>query len=106
MFSPLTKPQGYDQESLSEAATYAGQNAGVGTYVYDSIYNCYPDGEVGWSAWCGGAGQCQPPVNKVSHALCKGEPVETGASPPVGGGAGAGSGNGGIVYDPPIGGGR
>lgn len=100
----LTLSPGYDQETLSEATTYAGQDAGVGTYVYDSIYNCYPDGEVGWSAWCGGAGQCQPPVNKASHALCRGEPVDTGASPPTDGGAGeGGSDDGGIVYDPPIG---
>ncbi|KAB5566956.1 hypothetical protein GE09DRAFT_1219204 [Coniochaeta sp. 2T2.1] len=95
---------GYDQETLSEATTYAGQNAGVGTYVYDSIYNCYPDGEVGWSAWCGGAGQCEPPVNKVSHALCRGEPVDTGTSPPVDGGSEEGGwDDGGIVFDPPIG---
>lgn len=97
-------PLGYDQETLSEATTYAGQDAGVGTYVYDSIYNCYPDGEVGWSAWCGGAGQCEPPVNKLSHALCRGEPVDTGASPPTEGGSDqGGSDDGGIVYDPPIG---
>ncbi|OIW25946.1 hypothetical protein CONLIGDRAFT_672870 [Coniochaeta ligniaria NRRL 30616] len=98
---------GYDQDTLSEATTYAGQDAGVGTYVYDSIYNCYPDGEVGWSAWCGGAGQCEPPVNKISHALCRGEPVDTGASPPTDGGSNeGGSDDGGIVWDPPIGSGN
>ncbi|KAB5584726.1 hypothetical protein GE09DRAFT_1209375 [Coniochaeta sp. 2T2.1] len=95
---------GYEQETLSEATAYAGQNAAVGTYVYDSIYNCYPDGEVGWSAWCGGAGQCEPPVNKLSQALCRGEPVDTGASAPVDGGSeGGGWDDGGVVLDPPIG---
>ncbi|KAK3390110.1 hypothetical protein B0H63DRAFT_464803 [Podospora didyma] len=74
---------GYDNEYLAEVTTAANQNAGQGTIIYDSIYNCYPDGEIVWSAWCGGGGKCDKAVSNNAHALCKGEPVDTGRAPPT-----------------------
>ncbi|KAK5654680.1 hypothetical protein OQA88_7004 [Cercophora sp. LCS_1] len=73
---------GYDNEILADATHAANQDAGSGTIIYDSIYNCYPDGEVVWSVWCGGGGLCDKAVTNTAHSLCKGEPVDTGREPP------------------------
>lgn len=35
-----------------------------------------------WSVWCGGGGTCDKQASASTHALCKGEPVETGRQPP------------------------
>jgi len=67
---------------LSDATYAANQDPGQGTIVFDSIYNCYPDGFVVWSAWCGGGGLCDKQKSSNAHALCKGEPVDTGRPPP------------------------
>jgi hypothetical protein len=91
---------GYDSESLIEATVSAGTDGSVGSYVYDSIYNCYPNGEIGWSAWCGGPGTCNPAISQVSSAMCKGEPVNIPGSPDNGGDPG--DGDGGLVPDPPF----
>ncbi|KAK3319051.1 hypothetical protein B0H66DRAFT_603605 [Apodospora peruviana] len=72
---------GYSNEDLAWATEDAGQDSSVGTYIYDSIYNCYPNGEVVWSAWCGGGGQCNKAPSSNAHATCKGEPVYTGTGP-------------------------
>jgi hypothetical protein len=77
-----THPTGYDNEILTTATTDANQDAKQGTVVYDAIYNCYPDGEIVWSVWCGGGGTCDKQASKSAHALCKGEPVDTGNQAP------------------------
>lgn len=84
---------------LSRATSDANQDASKGTIVFDSIYNCFENGIVEWSAWCGGAGECNPSPNSESHAMCLGEPVDTGSPPPVwdGGDDGGDGGDGG--YD-------
>lgn len=70
---------GYDNEWLTWATGEAGQDSGVGTYVYDAIYNCYDGGEtIIWSAWCGGGGECNKKPSANVHAECKNEPVWTG----------------------------
>ena len=53
----------------------------MGTFLYDSIYNCYPGGEIVWSVWCGGGGQCDKAASAKSHSYCKGDPVYTGSGP-------------------------
>lgn len=90
MTVPLPTPQrqsadlcpGYDNEILADATYEANQDPGSGTVIYDSIYNCYDDGFVVWSAWCGGGGLCDKQKSPSAHALCKGEPVDTGRPPP------------------------
>jgi hypothetical protein len=77
-----TYPPGYDNEFLSAATGAANQDVGSGTIIFDSIYNCYPNGDVVWSVWCGGGGKCDKQAGTNSHAYCKGEPVETGREPP------------------------
>ncbi|KAK0712501.1 hypothetical protein B0T26DRAFT_676952 [Lasiosphaeria miniovina] len=79
----LQSNYGYDNEILADATGAANQNVGSGTVIYDSIYNCYPDGEIVWSVWCGGGGSCDKAASPNSQALCKGEPVDTGRAPPV-----------------------
>jgi len=78
----LQADYGYDNEILTTATTDANQDAKQGTVVYDAIYNCYPDGEIVWSVWCGGGGTCDKQASKSAHALCKGEPVDTGNQAP------------------------
>ncbi|KAK1755521.1 hypothetical protein QBC47DRAFT_401692 [Echria macrotheca] len=79
----LQSDYGYENEVLSDATYAANQDPGKGTIVFDSIYNCYPDGEIVWSAWCGGGGLCDKAVSPSAPALCKGEPVDTGRAPPT-----------------------
>ncbi|KAL1876872.1 hypothetical protein VTK73DRAFT_9102 [Phialemonium thermophilum] len=97
----LQATYGYDSQTLSEATSFAGQDATVGTYIYDSIYNCFADGEIGWSAWCGGAGKCNPAPNSHSHAMCSGEPVDTGSEGDGGGSSEGDEGGGGEDGDVP-----
>ncbi|KAK0616493.1 hypothetical protein B0T14DRAFT_497727 [Immersiella caudata] len=78
----LQSDYGYDNEFLSAATGAANQDVGSGTVIFDSIYNCYPNGDVVWSVWCGGGGKCDKQAGASSHAYCKGEPVETGREPP------------------------
>ncbi|KAK0644042.1 hypothetical protein B0T16DRAFT_494946 [Cercophora newfieldiana] len=78
----LQSDYGYDNEYLAFATNDANQDTGSGTIIYDSIYNCYPNGEVVWSVWCGGGGTCDKQASASSHAYCKGEPVDTGREPP------------------------
>ncbi len=73
---------GYDNEILADATHAANQDAGSGNIIYDGIYNCCHDGEIVWSCWCGGGGMCDKAVTNNAHALCKGEPVDTGREPP------------------------
>jgi len=73
---------GYDNEYLEFATNDANQDTKTGTIVFDSIYNCYPNGEIVWSVWCGGGGKCDKQSTAGTHALCKGEPVDTGRAPP------------------------
>ncbi|KAK4155290.1 hypothetical protein C8A00DRAFT_42091 [Chaetomidium leptoderma] len=43
---------GYDLATLQEAAAAAGQDAGNGTILFDTIYNCHADGVIIWNHHC------------------------------------------------------
>lgn len=48
----LTRYVGYKQSVLQDATSAAGQDAGNGTIVFDSIYSCEADGVIEWNHHC------------------------------------------------------